>query len=88
MRAWRQKRLSCVQPIQGRSPTLDGRSKVGRSAGGVGVAHLPREGHMGAHVSEGNGYVWLVGHVHTEHAPSALLPLNPKIERGLSISLW
>ena len=26
--------------------------------------------------------------VHTERAPSALLPLNPKIESGLSISLW
>ncbi|KIM50822.1 hypothetical protein SCLCIDRAFT_757638 [Scleroderma citrinum Foug A] len=33
---------------------IDGRRKVGRSAGGVRVFHLRREGHVGARGSEGN----------------------------------
>ena len=65
---------------------MDGRRKVGRSAGGVGVVHLRREGNMKAHVSEENGYVWLVGHDHTERTPSAVLPLNPKIGDFPSLS--
>ena len=77
-----------MQLIQGKSPTLDSCRQVGWLAGGVGVAHLWQEGYMGAHVNEGNGYVWLVGHIHTDCIPSALPPLNPKIERGLSISPW